>query len=403
MRLWLPAALLALGVAGALVLLLARPQALPKAPEETAPFVRVTPVELREVRLVVRSQGTVRARTESDLVPEVSGRVSWVSPALREGSFFEAGEVLLRIEPRAHRAALRSARAAAERRESEHALAKQTLARREQLHALGVASPAELDDRRARERVAQAAAREALAHLEQAELALARTELLAPFAGRVLEKRIDLGQFASRGVPVARAYAIDTAEIRLPIPDDELAFLDLPLDYRGETREVEGPSVLLRGEFAGGRHEWTGRIVRSEGQLDPRTRLVHVVAEVEDPYARGEDPSRPPLPIGLFVEAEIQGKLAPRVAVLPRAALRRGGRALVLDDESRLRFRELDILRIEGERVLVTGGLERGERVCTSPLEAPVGGMRARAFVEAGPPLPLPSVAGGPPKGNSRP
>ena len=191
-------------------------------------------------------------------------------------------------------------------------------------------------------------------------------------------KSVDVGQFVTVGSPIATIYAVDYAEMRLPLPNEELAFLDLPLDYRGETQQQPGPQVVLRAEFAGRIHEWHGRIVRTEGEIDPRSRMVHAVARVKDPYGRGENPDRPPLAVGMFVEAEIQGKTARGVAVLPRSALRGRSQLLVVTPENRLEFREVRLLRATQEQIVVESGLEEGERVCLSPLAAVTNGMRVR-------------------------
>jgi multidrug efflux pump subunit AcrA (membrane-fusion protein) len=174
---------------------------------------------------------------------------------------------------------------------------------------------------------------------------------------------------------VATIYAVDFAEVRLPVHDEELAFLDLPR----ATRAIEpgaGATVIVRARFAGAVHEWRGEVVRTEGELDPRTRMVTVVARVKDPYARMN--GRPPLAVGLFVEAEILGADFDGVVVLPRSALRGGDRVLIVDSDDRLRFRDVDVLRLSRDEVYIRGGLERGERVCVSPLEGAVDGMSVR-------------------------
>ena len=207
------------------------------------------------------------------------------------------------------------------------------------------------------------------------------------------EKTADVGQFVTVGAPVARVYAVDAAEIRLPLPDAELAYLDLPLNYRGESGRVRGPRVTLRTTFAGRRHEWEGRIVRTEGEIDPRTRMVHVVAEVRDPYGRGADPMRPPLAAGMFVEAEIDGRTVQDVAVLPRAARRGADQVLIVDGENRLRFRQVDLLRTTIDEVFVRSGLHTGERVILSPLEAVSDGMRVRVNTTDRRPAPVDAEA----------
>ncbi|MGD8397174.1 MAG: efflux transporter periplasmic adaptor subunit, partial [Candidatus Eiseniibacteriota bacterium] len=163
--------------------------------------------------------------------------------------------------------------------------------------------------------------------------------------------------------------------------DRELAYIDLPLDYRDGADAARGPEVRLSAEFAGRRHEWQGRIVRTEGEIDPQSRMVNAVARVKDPYGRGERPDRPPLAAGMFVEAEILGHTARGVAVIPRSALREGDRVLLVDDQDRLRFRHVDVLRATRESVIVRDGLADGDRVCLSPLVAVTDGMRVRTTV----------------------
>jgi RND family efflux transporter MFP subunit len=194
----------------------------------------------------------------------------------------------------------------------------------------------------------------------------------------VRTKQVDVGQFVARGTPMATIYAVDFAEIRLPLPDSQLAFVDLPMIYRGDHDRDSGPAVTLRASFAGYPFEWHGRIVRTEGEIDARSRMVHVVAEVADPYGRGDDPDRPPLAAGLYVEAEIEGRIVENVAVLPRSAIRDGDIVLVVDDDNRLRLRRVEVLRRSADRAIVRSGLANGERICLSPLVAVTDGMRVR-------------------------
>jgi len=198
---------------------------------------------------------------------------------------------------------------------------------------------------------------------------------------------------------VGRIFAVDYAEVRLPIPNADLAFLDLPLGYeelpaahaapgQGPKGGVElagppepgpeGPTVRLHGHYAGRDHTWRGTLVRTEGALDARTRMVQAVVRVEAPYARGEEGRRPPLPIGLFVEAEIQGRLFDDLVELPRSALREDGAVVVVDEHSRLQQRSVQVVRTDRDRVYVSGGLEAGERVATTRLEVVVEGMPVR-------------------------
>jgi RND family efflux transporter MFP subunit len=374
-RLIFPIAILALGLLGAVTIYATRPAVETRAPDRPAPLVRVVEVTPSTVELEVATQGTVEPRTESDLVPEVSGPVVWISPSLVSGGFFEQDEALLRVDAMDYDVALERARANLARSQSQHAQAKRELERQRGLARREVASAAQLDLAVNAEQVARATLREARASLSKAERDLERTEIRAPFAGRVRTEQVDVGQFINRGVRVATVYAIDYAEVRLPIPDDELRFLELPLWYRGEIPQDEGPEVELHARFAGAEHSWTGRVVRTEGEIDSRSRMVHVVARVEDPYGQIEGSTRPPLAVGLFVEARIKGRTVEDVVRAPRAALRGEDRLLVVDGENRLRFRDIELLRAGYRSVLVRSGLEDGDRVILSPLDAAVDGM----------------------------
>jgi RND family efflux transporter MFP subunit len=344
--------------------------------------VRVVRAMPRPVELSVRTQGTVVPRTESDLVAEVSGRIIAVSASLASGGFFEPGEVLVSIDPSDYEIALERARASLDRNESRLELARTALARQERLAKRNVGSSADLDGAKNAERVAEADLREARAVIAQAERNLERTQVRVPFTGRVREKKVDIGQYVNRGTPIARVYAVDYAEVRLPIPDRDAAFVDLPIGYRDDEGESTGPSVLLRARFAGREYTWTGRIVRTEGELDPKTRMIHAVARVEDPYGRGEDPDRPPLAVGLFVDAEIQGRRQLGIVELPRDALRNGDEVAIVDADSRIELRRVEVLRRDGDRVFVASGIEPQERVVSGPLTLAVDGMRVRVVEE---------------------
>jgi len=368
-KLVLPILVVLLGIVGATGLLRVRPSVATHSIARPLPMVRVMTVELQDVQLRIEAQGSVTPRTESDLVAEVAGRITWVSPSLAAGGFFEEGELLAQIDASDYELAVDRAEAALNRAESELALARSHLERRRSLAERGVASTATLDEAVNTERVATAALRDVRALRSQAFRDLERSRVVAPFAGRVREKRVDVGQFVGRGAGVARIYAVDYAEVRLPIADQEAAFVDLPIEYRGEAGENEGPEVLLRARFAGREYSWTGTIVRTEGEIDPRTRMIQTVARIQDPYGRSAQMERPPLAVGMFVKAQISGRVLEDIVVLPRSALRGRDQVVVVDAENRLRLRRVEILRKERETVVIAGGLAPGERICTSPLE----------------------------------
>ncbi|MDG2332961.1 MAG: efflux RND transporter periplasmic adaptor subunit [Myxococcota bacterium] len=386
----MPTAILILAGLGGLGLIATAPKVQSVVPEKIYPPVRVMEVSASDIPMWVRSQGTVVPRTESDLVPEVSGPVVWISPALVSGGFFNAGDVLFRIDARDYEASVARARAEVARAEGEDEHARAELRRQQGLAKSKATSPSHLSNARRASRVTGAALDSARIALAQAQRDLDRTSISAPFQGRVREEHIDMGQFVGRGAPVAKLYATDFAEIRLPIADRQLAFLDLP-NFRSGAQLDKGPTVILRASFAGREHQWVGSIVRTEGEIDARSRMVHVVARVEDPYGAkaaleapdgGETDTRPPLAVGLFVRAEIAGRPAHDAIALPRSAIRNNQQVLVVDQDNRLFQREVEIIRIDQEKVLVRIALAEGERICTSPLQIVVEGMHVQPVLD---------------------
>jgi RND family efflux transporter MFP subunit len=405
LRFLLPLVVLGGAGLGAYVMYLNRPAVETQAPPFEPPSVRVQPVEFETINLTVSSQGTVQPRTSSQLVPEITGPITEVAESFVVGGFFEAGDVLLKIDPYDYQQAVITARsqlAQAELRlaqeEAEAAVA------RSEWEALGRGDPSALTLRQPQVQDARAAVAAAEAALDRGTRDLERAEIKAPYAGRVQSKEVDIGQFVSKGDRLAAIYAVDSAEIRLPLPDEELAYLDVPMSYRGARRQT-GPEVMLSAEFAGQRHTWQGRIVRTESEIDPVSRMVHVVAEVRDPYAPGSNPSRPPLASGMFVEAVIEGRAVSDIVVLPWAALRGRDQVLVVDESSRLRYRQVEVLRSTTDEVLVRGGLAEGERVSVSALDAVTEGMAVRvlddgtrlargtAMTDAAPTRPAPALS----------
>jgi RND family efflux transporter MFP subunit len=301
-----------------------------------------------------------------------------MSPSLVNGGTFEQNDVLLRLEDEDYRSALERAAAALTRAQAEHQHAEFEFQRMESLEAKQLASRSVLENALRAYRVAEAVLRDSQASLAQAERDLTRTEIRAPFAGLVRRESVDIGQFVSRGSAVATLYASADAEVRLPIADRQLAFLKLPVGIRGELPREMQPAVILSAEFGGQQLTWTGRVVRTEAQIDTASRMVHVVARVDNEHQTA------PLSVGLFVNAEIEGLIADNVMVLPRSALREGNRVLVVDAEDRLRYRDIEPLRLYQDEVLVGSGLAAGDRVCVSPIQTAVEGMPVKPLQEPG-------------------
>ena len=341
----------------------------PSSVERLATTVRVVEIQPKSVQLKVNSQGSVMPSTESQLIPEVSGKVSWMSPNLVAGGYFDDQEILIRVDDTDYKTKLDRAQANLARAEAEQQHNEFEYRRMQSLVKRNLVSRSQLENSLRAYRVAEASLQDATANFNQAEQDLARTQIRAPFAGLVRSENVDIGQFVSRGSPIAIIYAGNQAEVRLPIADRQLAFLNIPVSIRGEIPQEFQPEVTLTAQYAGQTLEWKGNIVRSEAEIDVSSRMVQLVARVES------NSNPVPLTIGLFVTAEIQGLAANNIVVLPREALRNNNQVLVVDEDNKLRFRKISMLRLYQDDLLIKGGLNVGERVCISPIQTVIEGM----------------------------
>lgn len=365
----LPLVIVGASVFGFVGLMATSPIVEPSVPQPLATTVRVQSVNPMPVQLRVNAQGSVEPSTESDLIPEVSGRVTWVSRALVNGGFFEQDDLLLRLEDKDYQSSVDRAQATLTRTSAEYEHARFEYQRFKSLQERKLASISQTENALRAMKVAKSALKEAEVNHRQSERDLARTQIRAPFTGLVRSENVDIGQFASRGTPIATVYATDQVEVRLPIADRQLAFLQLPIGNRGELTLEQQPNVTLSADYAGRKLTWQGKIVRTEAQIDTASRMVHVIARVNN------NEQETPLSVGLFVSAQIEGLLAKDIVVLPRIALRNNNQVLVVDDNNALRFREIDPLRLYKDNVYIRGGLSSGERVCVSPIQTAIEGM----------------------------
>ena len=356
-----------------LVIFATAPKLEPQDVSAAIPIIDVAYASPSRMRMRVTAHGTVVPKTESQLVPEVAGVVVSVSEAMVAGGFFHRGDVLVGIDRLDYEVAVVQAQSRLASAESELASARRAFKRQEELVTAQSGSESKKDDARNRMVAAEAALREAQALVRRAERDLDRTRLVAPYDGRVRSERVDPGQFVSRGETIANLYSVDFAEVRLPVHDEDLAFLPLPLD--GALDDGDRLDLVLRSRFAGREHAWPARIVRTEGEIDPKTRMVNLVAEVPSPYRqRG---STPPLTAGLFVEAEIFGREFEDVTLVPRSALQGDDRVYVVDGEGRLTERNVNVLRVVGDDAYLQG-LGKGDAICTSCLPGDGIGQRVR-------------------------
>ncbi|MFQ6003925.1 MAG: efflux RND transporter periplasmic adaptor subunit [Woeseia sp.] len=334
-------------------------------------LVDVLSLDRTVATFTVRSQGTVRPRTETILSAEVSGAIVSISPKFIAGGVFSSGEELMRIDPTDYAVAVDQAEALLKQRQIEFDGA-------EKLKTQGYRAESEWAS-------AAAALASARADLVKAGRNLERTHIRLPYDGMVRSKEADLGQYVNPGTRLGVTFATDYAEVRLPLTDQDLAFIELPdpADIAA-SGTAEGPPVSLSAVQQGRTAHWEARIVRTEGVVDERNRVTYAVAQIADPYQlQAEDDFHSPLPIGSFVAASIEGLTVEDVIRVPRSALRGNDQLMFVDDEDRLHIRSVDVLRADADYAYLRGGAMAGERISLTAIESPINGMKVRTGREA--------------------
>jgi RND family efflux transporter MFP subunit len=334
-----------------------------KEAEFLAPLVEVMDLQPMQAEFRIASQGTVRPRTQTTLSSEVSGTIIEISPKWIAGGVFAANEVMMRIDPTNYNVAVEQAEALVRQRQIEYDGAEKLLSqgyRAEAEHASAAAALAS-----------------AKAELVRANRNLQRTYIRVPYAGMVRSKDSDLGQFVSPGTRLGVVFATDVAEVRLPLTDQDLRFLELPgaADI-SQTGSGPGPDVMLHAIRRGVAQTWSARIARTEGVIDENSRVTYAVARIEDPYRLEDDGEV--LPMGTFVRAEIDGVSMDGVFRIPRSALRGADELLFASSEDKIEIRRVTVFRSVGDVAYVGGNVKPGERVVLTAVESPVTGMSVR-------------------------
>jgi RND family efflux transporter MFP subunit len=358
-----------------------RPAAEIAEPVFSAVTVDVAEIVKENLRIEVQAQGTVTPVQETTILAEVKGRIVEVAEAFHVGGFVSRDDVLLRIDPRDYQTMLLHAAAALESAESvlvqEKGRAQVALREWEKLpknsHRTEAAKNLYLRKPQLEEADANLLA--AQADLNTARDNLERTIIRAPYDALIRQKQTDLGQFVGAGTPLADIFSVETAEVRLPIPQSKLDYLELP----GLEGYENGSAIDLYTDVGGDIKHWSASLHRTEGVFDERSRVLFTVARIEDPYGL-RDPDRLPLRVGTFVNANIEGRELQNVVVLPRYILRAGGYVWVVDDSMHLRNRKVTSLRTGGDQIYISAGLADGDLVSLTSLDASFAGVKAEVL-----------------------
>lgn len=343
-----------------------------KPPEEKAkvdntPIVAVEEISVAPMTLYVDSYGIVKPKYETEIVAQVSGQIVELADVFVRGGFVEKGQLLARIDPSDYEAAmidaeanLASAHAALEEEQAKGMVAEKEWKR------ITNASPTELSLRKPQLKQELARVKAAEAAVLRAKRNLERTELRAPYDAMVDDRTIGLGSFVGTGNRIGKIFGTALAEVRLPVADNQLKYL---------VAQGENATVDLVGTYAGIDTVWQARIDRSEGVIDNKSRMSYLVAQIQDPYALKKLNDKTPLRFGSYVKAQILGLELAQATKFPRYLVN-NNRVAILDEESKLHYVDVDIVRQEGADVIVSNGLANGDRLIVSALDYPVDGMK---------------------------
>ena len=352
----------------AVILIKSRSVAVAEEKKIDIPYVKTMMIFPRTVKATISSQGIIEPESELNLLSELTSRVEWVSSKMEPGSSFKTGDTLLLLDKRDYELALISAESQVlnakvnlEREEAESDLAKKEWKR------VGAGSGSDLALRKPQMAQAKATYAAAEASLEQAKRNLSRTVFLAPFDGRVRNSRIELGTTVFPGTLIGNIYATNAYEIRLPIADQDVLFSGL--EFNGQKIE---DSKRLDVTIIQGDNQWPAKVIRTEAEIDPITRMMAVVAKIENIDSQMYTT---PLAVGQFVQAKISGIELNKISVLPRSSVR-NETVWVVDEQMTMQNRSVEVIRNESEFALIREGFETGDKLLTSRVSSLVNGLK---------------------------
>lgn len=379
-RALLPFLVIVIALVLTFVLVKSRKTPKPHEAPHLGPLVEVGILTKANRQILVSGTGSAQSRYEVSITPQIKGRVSELSPQMVAGGTFQKGELLFAIEDVDYQLAIAHAQANLAQAELE-LLRNENLAdlARKEWHSLNSESDLEPNPLVVYEpqlKSARALRDAAQANVKQAELNLQRTRVFAPFDCYVRSEQLEVGQFLNAGAPVATVVGIEQIEIVMPLPLEEIVWLQVPrkgTKQRGSLAKVELQS--------GGRtFHWQGEITRSLGEIDPRNRMARVVVTVNDPFTEDTEKANllNDLLPGMFVNVQILGEELSDIISVPRGAMHDNDTIWVIDDENRLHIREVDILRRERDEVLIRSGLDANEKIVLTNLSGAAEGMLLR-------------------------
>jgi len=341
--------------------------------EAPAPDVIVEILTPKDFQIQISSNGTTTPLTQTVLTAEVGGEVIYRSKKFSEGSSVIEGEILAKIDDTDLQLQYKNALLQLANAEVQHSLqlAEAEIAK-EAWRKIGDGVASDLTLKKPQIKQAEALLEVAKAQVSSAKNKLNKTEIVAPYAGRIQSVNIDLGTTIIPGQPVGALYTSSEIEVTLAVKDNDLQFLSIPMDGR-KLDPSEQALVEIRSFYKGKNQTWIGRLERVDGVIDPVTRMINLIAVFKNDFIETDKPN---LPIGLFVEALIDGINLKNIFSIPVNAISENNEVYIVNNDNELESRQLSILKKYSDFVIVKDGLKAGERIVISKLSTASNGIK---------------------------
>ena len=327
----------------------------------------------KDFQVQISSNGTTTPLTQTVLTAEVGGEVIYRSKKFAEGASVIEGEILAKIDDTDLQLQYKNALLQLANAEVQHSLqlAEAEVAK-EAWDKIGDGVASDLTLKKPQLKQAEALLEVAKAQVSSAAKKLNKTEIIAPYAGRIKNVNIDLGTTIIPGQPVGAMYTSSEIEITLAVKDNDLQFLSIPMDGR-KLNPSEQASVVIESFYKGKTQSWEGKLERVDGVIDPITRMINLIAVFKNDFIETDKPN---LPIGLFVEAKIDGITLKNIFEIPINSISKDNEVYIVDKNNQLELRKLTVLKKYSEFVIIKDGLRAGERIVTSKLSTASNGIK---------------------------
>ena len=364
-KIGLPIALLVAGFGGKFAIEASAQETEEKEQVDTRPTVAVEVLSPINYHVAINSYGELSPLESTNLAAQVSGKVVSWHPNFIAGGVVNRGDVLFSIEKDTYEAALLLAQANLSSAEAS-LIQEEALARvaREEAKTLPKARVTDLYLRKPQVMSAKAAVKSAQAQLRIAQRDLANCEIRAPYDALIVSRNIGVGDYVNIGAVAAVLNNIETAEVTFPIAGFDTRFLTKNIIGADAQVTIQGNANIQRQAI----------IHRDVGVVDNATRMSHLVARIDDPYALRSD--KPVIKFGSYVDVSFQGAELRNVYRISQDLV--NNRTLwILDSDNKLHAQPVTVLREEGAEFIISADFNTSKMVTTLP-EYPQEGMEVR-------------------------